>query len=203
MEKNDRRKTFVLQSGLGVKAWLQRTPTCDEVRPPRCPICGRPSRPVGDRLGIWSHGSRPRQLRGPVTAEAEPELLVLPVRRYRCRGCHGFMTVVPRATVPLRLYSGSAIALAAALWGHERRCAAEVRRRVSPLMTFEAGWPTLGRWSAAVRAGRLLPGVRAPPGADGVLWAERAAWFVAAHAPPDLHRAPLSARAFAGAAHVG
>ena len=194
----------MLQSAVGVKAWRERCPSCDEVRPARCPACGRASRPVHERLGIWSHGPRSRQLRGPVAADARPEMLVLPVRRYRCCGCGALMTVVPRATVPRRLYSGSAIVLALALWGHERHPASEVRRRVSPFKTtFETGWPALRWWTKAVRAGHLFPGVRAPPGAEPVVWAEWAAAFVAAHAPPDLHGAPLPSRAFAGAAHLG
>lgn len=114
------------------------------------------------------------------------------------------MRVVPRGTVPRRHFSGCAIGLALALYGGDRLTGAAVRRRVSPWpVATTTGWRTLGRWISAVRAGRLFPGVRAPPGAGMVLWAERTATYLAAHAPPSLRREPLPSRAFAGAAQLG
>jgi hypothetical protein len=113
--------------------------------------------------------------------------------------------VVPRAMLPRRWYSGSAIALALALYGIEHAAPAAVRRQVSPFKVVgyraATGWVTLGRWADAVRDGDLFSQVRpSPAGFTQRQVAERAATTLGSRAPPPMD-APLTARAFAGAAH--
>jgi hypothetical protein len=117
------------------------------------------------------------------------------------------LTVVPRETLPGRLYTISAVAWALALFGADGVSPREVRRRTSPWAivgaTAVAGWATLRRWVAAVRARRLLSDVRPCP-ADFTARqvAARAATTVAALAPLDLGGIPIATRAFAGAARA-
>lgn len=113
--------------------------------------------------------------------------------------------VVPRAMLPRRWYSGSAIALALAVYGIEHAAPAAVRRQISPFKVVgyraATGWVTLGRWADAVRAGALFSQVRpSPAGFTRRQVAERAATTLGSRAPPPMD-APLTARAFAGAAH--
>lgn len=132
--------------------------------------------------------------------------MTVPCRRYLCLACGATMLVVPGAMLPRRWYSASAIALALALYGLERRPPAQVRRRTSPFSKVGnracTGWVTLGRWADAVRAGRLFVQVRAcPTRFTRRQVAERAATTLGSRAPPPMD-APLIVRAFNGAAHV-
>jgi hypothetical protein len=125
-------------------------------------------------------------------------------RRFRCVACSAVVLVVPRAMLRRRWYSASAIALALALYGIDRAPPTEVRRRTSPFgnvgFTAAAGWATLGRWAKAVRARSLFPEVRQCPGQFTLRQvAERAATTLGSRAPPPMD-APLSVRAFTGAA---
>ncbi len=178
----------IVHAAVGVKRWLARPPTVDEVRPGRCPSCEAPSRPVGGTLGLHGHGLRERDQWGPVEVGGTPRLLGILARRYECQSCGAIVMVVPRGVVYRRLYSGGAIALALAFWGVAGLAPAEVRKRVSPFAivgaTAAAGWASLRRWSRAVRAGRLFPVVRALP-AQATLRqvAARAATTLAAYAP--------------------
>jgi hypothetical protein len=114
------------------------------------------------------------------------------------------MTVVPRETLPRRLYTVSAMAWALALFGVEPAAPVQVRHRTSPWAvigaTAAAGWATLRRWVRAVRELRLLSKVRPSPAdfTDRQV-AERAAMTAAALAPPSLATLEIAARAFAGA----
>jgi hypothetical protein len=125
------------------------------------------------------------------------------LRRYQCQSCGAVVVVGPRGLVRRRRYSAGAIALALALYGVAEFAPAEVRRRVSPLRivgaTAAAGWASLRRWSRAVRARSLFPGVRAVAG-DATLRqvAARAATTLAANAPGPAGLA-LEAAAFLGA----
>lgn len=141
---------------------------------------------------------------GPTDASCAPQMLTVPCRRYLCLGCGAVILVVPRAMLPRRWYSGSAIALALALYGLERQPPADIRSRTSPFKVVGSaavgGWVTLERWADAVRAGRLFAQVRPSPAHfTRRQVAERAATTLGSRAPPPLD-APLWARAFTGAA---
>ncbi|HEY8926477.1 MAG TPA: hypothetical protein VIU64_18975 [Polyangia bacterium] len=177
----------------------------DAVRPTVCPCCGCAGQPVGARLGIVGHGLRERQQRGPTVAGGAPRLIVIRARRYACQ-CGAILTVVPRETLPGRLYTISAVAWALALFGVDGVSLCEVRHRTSPWAivgaTAIAGWATLRRWVAAVRARRLLPDVRpCPVDFTARQVAARAATTISALARPDFG-APIAARAFVGAARA-
>jgi hypothetical protein len=190
-----------------VKAWVAEVPDVEAVRPTVCPCCGRPGRPVGERLGIVGHGLRDRQQRGPMAAGGTPRLVVVRVRRYACV-CGAILTVVPRETLPARLYTISAVAWALALFGVDGASPQDVRRRTSPWAvvgaTAAAGWATLRRWVAAVRERRLLADVRTcPSDFTARQVAERAATTMAGFASPAAAAMPLVTRAFVGAARSG
>jgi hypothetical protein len=142
---------------------------------------------------------------GPTEAEGAPVAPTVRCRRFRCLRCAAVVLVVPRAMLPRRWYSGSAIALALALYGIEHAAPTTIRRRVSPFKVVgyraATGWVTLGRWVDAVRAGRLFPQVRpSPTEFTRRQVAERAATTLGSRAPPPMD-APLTVRAFGGAAH--
>lgn len=139
---------------------------------------------------------------------ASPTTVLLSVRRYECQRCGAAMTVGPAEMVPRRLFTGSAIALALALFGVAELCARAVRQQVSPWAvlgaTSASGWCTLLRWAAAVREGKLFSSVRrAPSEWTARQVAQRAATTLAARAiggtgPPDV-----CSRAFLGALRAG
>ena len=141
-------------------------PSVAAVRPGRCPCCGAPGSPLGERVVLVGHGLRRRQLRGPLSPETEAEEVEILARRYRCRRCGAVLMVVPRGVLRSLLFTASAIGLALALWALHRMPAREVRRRVSPWHvvgdTAAAGWASLRRW--VHEASRLFPSVRPSPG---------------------------------------
>lgn len=203
MQCTNRSEPRLVHAALDVKAWLAQPPSVAVVRPSQCPRCGLASRPVGRGLGLWGHGRRERQVRGPLTASGPPALVVVAARRYRCRGCGTIVLVVPRGLVARRLFSGPAIALACTLFGVERLAVPRVRAAVHPWTTVggtaATSWRTLRRWLHAVRAGRLFPGVRLAAGERTArAIATRVAWTLAALGPPGLG-GHLRAQVFAGA----
>src|SRR4051812_21655518 len=105
----------ILRSELDFKRWQQSPPSVDAVRPGRCPGGGAGGSPPGEPHGLHGHGLRERQLRGPVAPGAPPAIVVLRIRRYRCRPCGVVVTVAPRETAAGRLYTLSAVAWALAL----------------------------------------------------------------------------------------
>jgi hypothetical protein len=125
-------------------------------------------------------------------------------RRYRCAMCKAVVLVVPGEMLARRRYSASAIAMALALFGLERRSPVEVRQLTSPdkilgLAAVE-GWASLGRWCDDVRFHRLFPAVRSCPDSfTRRQVAERAASTLSSRAPPPLSPS-LTVRAFMGAA---
>lgn len=142
---------------------------------------------------------------GPTEAEGAPAAPTVRCRRFRCLRCNAVVLVVPRAMLPRRWYSASAIALALAMYGIECAAPAKIRRQVSPFKVIgyraATGWVTLDRWADAVRAGDLFSQVRpTPAGFTRRQVAERAATTLGSRAPPPMD-APLTARAFNGAAH--
>lgn len=172
-------------------------PTVSEARPRRCTCCGVASRPTGELLAVHGHGVRARQVRGPPMVHAEATLVVIEARRYECQECGAVMMVVPREILPRMLFAASAIAMALALYGIERRSTRAIRAEVSPLRevgTPEGGWKSLHRWIA--RAPALWTCIRATAsGASARMRAERAATTLAAHAAGES----LVHAAFAGA----
>lgn len=158
-----RRGPRLVYGALDVKAWLADPPSIATVRSGQCPRCGNASRPVGRGLGLWGHGVRRRQVRGPLSADGPPVLVELIVRRSRCRGCRTIVRVVPRGLVACRVCTASAIALAFARFGLERQPLPRVRAAVNPWTTVgataAAGWLAVRRWVRAVRQRRLFPRV--------------------------------------------
>jgi hypothetical protein len=203
MGKNDRSAPRLVHAALDVKAWHAHPPSVAAVRPGQCPQCGAASRPVGRGLGLWGHGVRRRQVRGPLAVDGPPVLVEIQARRYRCRGCGAIVLVVPRGLVARRVFTASAIALALALFGVEAWPLPRVRAAVNPWTilgaTAAAGWLAVRRWVRAVRQGRLFPRVRLDP-ADRTARqvAARTAHLLAALGPP-LGGAALRAQVFAGA----
>jgi len=148
---------------------------------------------------LHGHGKRERQLRGPLDPGAEPRLLDLILRRYLCVACGAVLTVAPKAVLPRRLFTASAIALALALWAVEGASSPAVREKISPLKAVGHAaartWLTLRRWTADAR--EIFPDVRPWPDS----WpprkaAERVATTLASFA---LVGAGISVRAFVGA----
>jgi len=206
-EGKQSRVRFV-QYAAEIKDWLRSSPTVEAARPPCCPCCGAASSPPGASLRIHGHGVRTRQVRGPLSPEGSPEIIVLTLRRYRCQRCRAVITVGPPGLMPGWLYSAQAIGWALALYGLAKRSAADVRRRVSPWPKVGnaafGSWATLRRWIKAVRSGRLFAQVRPCPAAWTLRQiAERAATTLAAQALPLGSAVPLDHHAWHGAAQLG
>jgi hypothetical protein len=182
------------------------TPPVDEVRPAHCPRCNAASRPLGAGVVLHGHGLRERQLWGPLEPDGEPRLLVVKVRRYLCTACGTAVTVGPSETLPGRLYTASAIALALALYGLRRMATSAVRALVSPTRvvgaTSAVRWLTLKRWCRVVGTSALFRRVRRVEGGPRRGAAEAAA-SLAAHALPSLEPPPMHVQAFVGAARAG
>lgn len=150
--------------GVGVKLWAQFAPNIEEVRPQVCPCCGASGARSGGRLGLVGHGTRERQVLGPCTAEGRPEVIVLRLRRYRCRHCGAIVTSAPAGLLRRVLYGAVAVALALGLWAHGQQPGVLVRARVSPLRSGAErwhGWRSLRRWARS--AARLWPGLQVTP----------------------------------------
>lgn len=199
-----RSKPRIVHSAIEVKAWLERTPSVDEVRPGQCPRCRAASRPLGRSLSIWGHGLRERQQRGPLEPSGESVTVTIAARRYVCRPCRAVILVVPLGVVAGHLFSAAAIALALVLFGVRGESLAGVRARISPWRRVgEAActtWLTVRRWVCAIREQRLFACVREAP----ARWtarqvAERAATTLAALVPAADESVAIEARVFAGA----
>jgi len=190
----------IVYSAMDVKIWANKVPGVEAARPGCCSQCHAPSRPLGAALVLVGHGLRERQVRGPATAQGEPEIRTIRVRRYRCRRCGGLTTVLPRGLTARRHYSASAIGLSLCLFGMQQLSLGETRARVCPWrLTFEPRrWTTLPKWVDAVEQGGLFTIVRpCPPTFTVRERAERAAATLCALA---LHAGSLDERAFDGAA---
>ncbi len=125
-----------------------RFPSVDDLRPCACPLCKKPARPPGERLGIVGHGTYRRQVLGRLEAA---RTLVIRVRRYLCRGCRATISVLPEALLPRRWYTGGAILLALTLSLLRGIPAVEVRRRLAEPGETQ-GWKTLDRWQRQLLA---------------------------------------------------
>jgi hypothetical protein len=191
----------LLHTRVGIKAWLIRTPTVDEVRPSHCAGCGAASRPVGAPLVLHGHGLVLRQARGVLAIGEPPKVVVVPVRRYACQRCAAVMTVVPAGMLGRRQYSGPSIAYALYLWliaglsdrrVRERACAWQLRGR-SP-----RGWAQLYRWT---RCAVDLFALRRPVSvaSDVRETARHVLTMLQSMAPPALNGSPLEQQIFQGA----
>ncbi|MEY2936162.1 MAG: hypothetical protein RL033_6911 [Pseudomonadota bacterium] len=190
----------IVYSAMDVKIWASRVPGVEAVRPGCCSQCGAPSRPLGAPLVLIGHGLRERQVRGPATAQGDPELRTIRVRRYRCRRCGGLTTVLPRGLTARRHYSASAIGLSLCLFGMQQLSVGQTRARVCPWrLAFEPQrWTTLSKWVAAVQQGKLFAVVRPCPPTFAVRdRAERAAATLCSLA---LRAGSLDEQVFEGAA---
>ncbi len=197
----ERSRSGLIRSVVSVNAWLARPPTVSEARPTRCTGCRAASRPAGGPLAIHGHGVRRRQLRGPLDAQGEPQIVVVEIRRYECQRCGAVMTMAPREVIARKHYAATAIGLAVALYGVAGKCARAVREAVSPWRVVGAsstGWRSLRRWISA--ASSMWRCVRRSPSTWSTRQrAERIATTLAAHADgePELVQA-----AFLGAVHA-
>ena len=117
-------------------------PSVDELRPRCCPGCGAAAFESQRRYQIVGHGTFLRQVLGLFSAVREA---VIPVRRYRCRGCRGTISVLPDELYPHRWYAGVAILVGLFLHLMHSTAAAEVRERLSA-DGETPGWKTLRRW---------------------------------------------------------
>lgn len=195
----------IVRSTIAVKSWLLEMPSVAAVRPACCPVCKAASTPVGGRIVVQGHGKRPRQAWGPAAPRAEPQILGLMVRRYRCIACGALTTVGPSETLTKRLYTASAIAWALALFGVLMMTPTAIRELVSPLRiwgaTSGARWQTLLRWAGAAAAGRLFLTVREMPAEwPARTVAARVAATLSASTVPSPEPPPLDVQAFHGAA---
>jgi len=198
----------MLQSRLDVKSWMKQLPTVDAVRPGSCPHCQAASRPLGAQLGIWGHGLRARQLRGPLEPAGQPGTWEVQLRRYLCRSCRAVITVGPRGLLPCRHYWACAVALALVLFGPLGLPGSQVRARVSPWQVVgqatRTRWLTLTRWARAASAGLLFPGLRRP-GPQGTTRqvASQLASELAGHTPVELRGASRQEQVFRAAGQLG
>ena len=166
-------------------------------------VCEVVSWPLGAGLGLWAHGVRQRQQRGPLEPGGKPQTVVFDARRYLCIHCGAILLVVPKGVVPRRHYAGSAIALSLALWALLGLCITEVRERVSPWQVVGAAacgnWASLRRWAEAIRRGALFAKVRSCPAEFSLRQvAERAAATLSAEAIPSPPETPPWVLAFFG-----
>jgi hypothetical protein len=198
----------IVYSSLEVKNWDTKAPDVEQVRPGRCSRCGAGSRPPGRPLGLVGHGCRERQVRGPATVDGPSRVVVVQIRRYRCRHCGGLTTVLPRGLCARRHYAASAIGLALYLFGVLRLQVGAVRARIcSGRAGFETErWSTLFDWLGALRAQRLFACVRgSPPSFSARDQAARAAHTLAAFSassPPSVAH-PSSPVSMEGAVFSG
>ena len=174
---------------------MRSLPSCDAVRPARCPACDAPSREPGKALTIVGHGLRGRGVEGPHEPGEAPTDTEVLCRRYVCNACDAVLLVVPRGVGGSFRYSLSAIAYALALWAYARRTAAQARAAVSTArargFASPEQWSSLRRWTACAAA---IFG-SAVPHATGTLRerAARIATWLASHAPLPTTEVPRDA----------
>jgi len=192
----------VIRSVIGIKAWLAKTPHVDEVRPAHCAGCGAASRPVGEVLAIHGHGLLLRQVRGVLSLQDQPGMVVVSVRRYACQRCRAVMTVVPAGMLARRQYSGPSIAVALYLWllagssdraVRVRLCAWRVRG------SNDRGWAQLYRWARQAASLFALPR-RVPEFEVAYETARHVVLTLGALAPAALRGASTALQIFEGAA---
>ena len=96
-------------------------------------------------------------MRGPLDESQSGGSHQVRARRYRCSGCRGILTVVPREVLYRRHFAASAIGLAIALVGLLGQSFGSARQRVAGTTGSRSGWITVERWGARLQAGTLVP----------------------------------------------
>jgi hypothetical protein len=176
---------------LGVKDFCRFPPEIDQARPACCPGCGAAARPLGAPFVVVGHGCRRRTLIFKTGLGNQIRIVVIFVRRFRCRRCGVTITLVPSTVRPRRRYDLALIVFMLATWTFEGLPAAALRQLVCTEPHLD--WPQLRRWTRALDAGRGPPKERA----------SRVAQRFAAHAPPGTRQGlALAQRAFIGAAYL-
>jgi hypothetical protein len=203
----ERSSQGIIRSAIDVKLWAQKPPTVEQVRPKHCPCCGAASCPIGGRVVLQGHGTRERQVWGPLSVGASPQVHLIRVRRYRCIRCEAVVTVGPAGVLHKRLYGASVIALALALFGLVLLSPWQTRQRVSPWQVVGASssgrWKTLKRWCQAAVEGRLWQSVRGRVAEGPVRQvAQRSASVLSGYAQPSPQPVPLVVQVFHGAARA-
>jgi len=155
----------VFAAGLGVESFLSPG-DADERRPPCCPHCSLPSRPLGKPLGLHGHGVLRRLVHALVDGRVQD--LMLFVRRYLCTRCHKTCTVMPRGVVGRYRYELVVIVHALFSWAIEGQSAGRCRARFG--RGPYTGLGTVGRWASLrrwTRGAQRLFGI--PPGEQSTL----------------------------------
>jgi hypothetical protein len=203
----ERSSQGIIRSAIDVKLWAEKTPSVEQVRPKHCPCCGAASRPIGGSVVLQGHGTRERQIWGPLSVGASSQVSLIQVRRYRCMRCQTVVTVAPAEVLHKRLYGASVIALALALFGLVYLSPWQTRQRVSPWQVVgdssHGRWRTLKRWCQAAVQGRLWRSVKGRV-AEGPMRqvAHRCASTLAGYALPSPQPVPLVVQVFHGAARA-
>jgi hypothetical protein len=191
-------------TAVGIKAWITKTPSVDEVRPAQCVGCGAASRPVGGSLVVHGHGLLERQVRGVLEVDGKPGVVVVAVRRYACQSCGAVMTVVPAGMLSRRQYSGPSIALALHLWLAVGLSDCAVRRQVCAWQVRghnDRGWAQLYRWCRQAASLFVLPRVVAVLGSPHEV-VRRVLTTLRSLSPVGLAAAPIALQVFEGAART-
>ena len=150
------REQLAVSCSYEISRWIATPPPVCAVRPAHCPRCHAPSRPVGDKLGLWGHGHRTRRLRGPLRPDGPVCDVTVQARRFLCRSCLTVILVVPGGVLPGRRYTATAIARSLALVGCGVGTAAMAREQIG--QRHARDWPSLRRWCRQVRQGTVLSG---------------------------------------------
>jgi len=174
----------IVHSKIGVKSWACSPPSCDAVRPGRCPSCGSAGCELGRPLTIVGHGLRARGVEGPLEPGEDPLDVEILCRRYQCTACDAILVVVPRGIGRALRYSLSAIAYALGLWGYARATAAQARAATSSAkargFSSPEQWSSLRRWTAGAKS---IFGASAPTTTGSLRErAARLATWLASHA---------------------
>ncbi len=192
----------MIHAAIGVKSWLEKTPSVDEVRPPRCPSCDRASCPVGEQVVVQGHGLRERAVIFCDGPDAPAAVQILSVRRFRCTACKVTCTVLPADLAAHFRYALGVVCLALALWSEAKLSGEDVRQRFQILPpkkpSFDVGWPSLRRW--CTWRGFLELGLEKhrPPRQR----AHQIVGRVGARAPPQYRPLSIISKAFYGALHL-
>lgn len=155
------REHFSVSCSYELSRWITTPPSTHAVRPTHCPRCRAPSRPAGEKLGLWGHGCRRRLLRGPLHPGGPVCDIEIQARRFLCRHCQAVILVVPGGVLPGRRYTAITIARALAVVGLGAGMPAAAREQTDQRRAPD--WPSLRRWCRQARQRRLFPDLLCAP----------------------------------------